>query len=132
MEESCLRKPEHDAHWVIHNLRERVETCLREVETDMEGYPVEPLLRNLVQAFDQSAASRAETLKVTESLLSFWIESLEHEMMLLAPPSPPVLLSIRAKMQAAQTALTHVLNMIDALKCSCSLVGHADCHRKMD
>jgi hypothetical protein len=55
-------------------------------------------------------------MDLVESLLAYWIATLERDLRLLAPPCPPVLVAIKAKMQAAQTALMHVQAMLDRLR----------------
>jgi hypothetical protein len=104
----------------LEDIRDLVDGCLRDIRSEADGFPVAPLLHDVIHACEQGQVAREQMMAVVESLLSFWIASLERDMQVLVPPSPAVLLAIKARMFATQRALIQVQQMLDRLRLWCS------------
>jgi hypothetical protein len=100
----------------LEDMRELVEVCLRDIRSEADGFPVSPLLHDVLHACQQGPEAREQMMAIVESLLSFWIASLEHDMQAMVPPSPTVLLAIKARMHATQRALIDVRQTLDRLR----------------
>jgi hypothetical protein len=103
----------------LEDMRDLVDGCLRDIRSETDGFPVEPLLRDVIHACQQGPEAREQMMAVVDGLLSFWIASLERDMQVLVPPSPAVLLVIKARMQAAQQALIQVQQTLVRLRLWC-------------
>jgi hypothetical protein len=76
-------------------------------------------LHDVIHACGQGQVAREQMMAVVESLLSFWIASLERDMQAMLPPSPAVFVAIKARMHAAQQALVQVQQTLVRLKLWC-------------